>query len=644
MSSLLVVEAGSISLDFPMDSLGLDSLIAIELKTWITRTFHAAMQTSEILDTPNLRTLVAVAARKSTLSNLSHEALPNGKDRRSSAHDQANGASRLLDKDPSSTQLSPFPLQDLKSTLEFYLYSVQAFCSTAEFRSLSDAVKDFQSPGGLGQILQGRLQKRANDPQKDEWLYDLYTDHVYLKQRTPINPWGTFFGCHKNGPMTHTQSERAAIICLAALECKQDIEEGRVEQQKLNSQPLCMDSLQWLFNSYREPCLEVDKVHKPSKDNYIVAMRKGHFFKISLANQGESIPITSLIVIFEAILAKDLEKTPLVAALTADNRNTWAEVRTIVKDASPANELLMNIIEAASFMICLDEASPTTSTERANHFMWGEMANRWSDKLLQFAVCANGVSSYIVEHAVLDASTLGKVAGPIKLAVEAYQPEKVPQKVKNYDLHGDIEQYSFTSNSEIDHHIARVQQKYMTDAPQTDFLHHTCTLLGSKFFRNHSCAPSSGIQLIIQLASLNYFNYLNPSWETIGMRPFHKGRVELVQAILPPVAEFCNAMRDPSVPKPERRELFYSAAKAYTSAVNRISRGRGYMLHLYALQEVCMEGEVVPWLAEGSVYRKTRPGKIMTDSSNWEDAITEGAYPMPDKEHVWIHYEVLDEE
>lgn len=71
VSSLLAAEAESVSLDSPMESLGLDSLIAIELKTWITRTFQAAMQTSEILDTPNLRALVATAAQKSTLCNLS---------------------------------------------------------------------------------------------------------------------------------------------------------------------------------------------------------------------------------------------------------------------------------------------------------------------------------------------------------------------------------------------------------------------------------------------------------------------------------------------------------------------------------------------------------------------------------------------
>ena len=127
------------------------------------------------------------------------------------------------------------------------------------------------------------------------------------------------------------------------------------------------------------------------------------------------------------------------------------------------------------------------------------------------------------------------------------------------------------------------------------------------------------------------------------MRSFHKGRVDIVQAVIPPVAAFCAAMCDSAVVASERRSLFHEAAKAYTNLVTRISRGRGFAHHLYALQEVCKDDEEIPQLFRDHIYAKTRPAKIMTDCVDWEGAISEGAYAMSDPEHVWVHYEVDDE-
>ena len=95
-----------------------------------------------------------------------------------------------------STGLPLLPLADLKTTLEFYLYTISPFCSGEEYQKTSNAVQEFLRPGGLGLQLQSRLQGRVNDDQIDNWLFDLYNQHVYLKQRAPIVPCGNFFGCH----------------------------------------------------------------------------------------------------------------------------------------------------------------------------------------------------------------------------------------------------------------------------------------------------------------------------------------------------------------------------------------------------------------------------------------------------------------
>ena len=323
VSSLLAVDAESLNLDSPMDSLGLDSLIAIELKTWIARTLQAAMQTSEILDTRNLRALVVIAAQRSTLASANRlEDIPEKSKTR-----QVNGIGKAPADDSTATRLSLVPLQGLKATLEHFSYSIRPFCSAKEFEELSIAIQKFQNPGGLGHVLQSRLQQRAEDPQIDDWLYDLYTAHVYLKQRKPINPWGAFFGCHADGPSPQTQSERAAIIATATFQFKRQLESGQVEQQLMNGQPLCMDSLQWIFDSYRKPCAGIDKFNKAPSSDYFIAMRRGHYFKVPFITKGTNV-LPTMIATFEAILRADFDHAPRVAALTADNRDDWAKVRT----------------------------------------------------------------------------------------------------------------------------------------------------------------------------------------------------------------------------------------------------------------------------------------------------------------------------
>lgn len=311
------------------------------------------------------------------------------------------------------------------------------------------------------------------------------------------------------------------------------------------------------------------------------------------------------------------------------------------------------MIEDSAFIICLDDGSPSTPTDRSNHFLWGDVRNRWNDKPLQFAVCENGVSAYVCEHSLIDGTTLRKLSNPIKQAIKQYNPETDLESGPYDATIAPLEEYTFASHAEIDDQISQVEQRFHSRMCKTEYVHFSCFAFGGSFLKLHNCPAKTGYQLVIQLASLLYFGYNPPSWETITMRTFYKGRVDLIQTILPEVANFCTAMCSSAITtarttttetsKVDLRDLFHKAAKAHTSAVTRISRGRGFAHHLYALQEVRRDDEEVPSLFQDPTYNKTRPGKIMTDCVDWEDAISEGGYVMPDPEHVWVHYEVDDD-
>jgi Phosphopantetheine attachment site len=66
-AALMALEQKEISLEIPIAELGLDSLIAFELKNWISGSLEAAMQTSEILDMPSITLLANKVLERSAL-------------------------------------------------------------------------------------------------------------------------------------------------------------------------------------------------------------------------------------------------------------------------------------------------------------------------------------------------------------------------------------------------------------------------------------------------------------------------------------------------------------------------------------------------------------------------------------------------
>ena len=319
--ALVALEHDDTTLDTPIADLGLDSLIAIDLRNWIARNFQAAIQTSEIFDAPNLRTLVHIVSSRSPLVlAYQKEALDDVPQQNiSTSEDHRTSHTHLVDvqNHPPTT-----PLAQIEETMELYLYSVRALLSDDELRRTSTALENFLRPGGFGKELQSRLVKRAGDSRIDSWLYDLYTAHEYLRRRSLEH----YFGSHVASPIHHSQAERAAIICAATFNFQQRLEAGVIEPDYLNDQPLCMDSLNYLFNSCRIPHAAIDQLHKFPGNKYSVALRHGHYYKISLQSENQPVPLADLEAIFKIILNRQGGSTPSIAALTACDRDHWAKV------------------------------------------------------------------------------------------------------------------------------------------------------------------------------------------------------------------------------------------------------------------------------------------------------------------------------
>lgn len=340
ISTLVAVAYEEMDLQRRVVEYGLDSLVVIELKNWITQKFQAALQASEISDAPHIIALAATIASRSALVNESLSSsdsgseiaksdvkadLPNGN---GASNGSSNGVAPAT-AGPATVTQPKQPLPDLDDTLNQYLDAIRPTFTDKEFTMTRSCVEEFRKPGSFGRELQRRLAELANDPQVDSWQSDLYARGAYLRDRTCLIPRWNFFGTHFMSPFPHSAAQRAATISKAAFQFKQKLDAGELSHEHINEQPVGMELYSWFFNVTREPRLREDKMMKYPGNDYLVAFRRGHAYKILLREaDGSFVSYQSLKKTFQAILDKRQKPVSWVGVLTADDRDSWTQVST----------------------------------------------------------------------------------------------------------------------------------------------------------------------------------------------------------------------------------------------------------------------------------------------------------------------------
>ena len=644
IASLISVGKDDVDQDRSLQDLGVDSLTAIEIKNFVRKEFDATVHASEILDEPCLAALSKRVASRSEVVRKKFGDPPkqtksaDGANQTASPKGLATGSHY-----PLKSKLPVLPLPSVEDTMNLYLTSARPFLEAREFERTSEAVRIFK--GQAGKLLQEKLESRRKAPNLDNWQHDLQVLGVYLRRRSPIHPFGTFYGVHLLTGRAHSQVERAAIIAETAYAFQRKLEASDLEPDYLNDERLCPQSLNWLFNACREPRKNVDKIRKHERNKYLVVLRRGHVFKIELEQKSQPVTRAKLRKAFAEILDLSSQILPSIATLTADERDSWAELRGVVKSINRTNHNTIDTIEAAAFVICLDDNSPATPTERCNSLLLGDPGNRWSDKTLQFVVCANGVSGYVCEHSMLDVASLRQLNESITTVITE------PTVENDFNGTADsnptiMEELRFSITNAFVDNIDRVRNHVMVSLKPVEFAHFKLPSMGNIFFRDCKVPSKSATQTVIQLASLLCYGVQYPSWETLTMMFFHSGRLDWIQTVSPAMFKFCETAFREDITFTQRSKLLREAAGTHTSTMTRISRGRGFAAHLEALREVAEQEDALPEFFSDPTWEMMRvlsPRKIKTDASTGLKAQEAGFY-MPDPESVFVHYEIDDAE
>ncbi|KAI1003355.1 Carnitine [Podosphaera aphanis] len=489
--------------------------------------------------------------------------------------------------------LPKLPVPSLEETTSRYLKSVHPLLSKSEYETTTRAVQEFVKPGGIGRKLQERLVARREDPQIKNWVYRWWNDTAYLLYRDPVVPYVSYFYSHRDDRFRRNPSKRAAAISTAVLEFKKQVDEGTLEPEYMKKLPMSMESYQWMFNACRIPKKPSDEpVKYPYKENkHILVIRKNQLFKVFHEFDGIQLNTSELEQQFQRIYER-AKKVPAVGALTTENRDIWAEARNILLAAHPCNEQALKTIESASFVVCLDDASPVTLEERAHQYWHGDGCNRWFDKPLQFIINDNGTSGFNGEHSMMDGTPTHRLNDYLNEAIfqnklnfaESPVRSNIPEPCEvilhiDKNVETEIERAKKDFRQAIDTHELRVQ---------------AYKGYGKGLIKKFRCSPDAYVQMIIQLAYYKMYGKNRPTYESAAVRRFQQGRTETCRSVSDESVAFCKSISNPLMDKKQVEVLFRKAIDAHVEYISAASNGKGVDRHLFGLKKLLTAGEELP--------------------------------------------------
>lgn len=491
--------------------------------------------------------------------------------------------------------LPRLPVPTLEETAARYVKSLKPLLSQTELEASTKAVQEFIAPNGPGRKLQEKLLARREDPKHKNWLSEWWNDVAYLSYRDPVVPYVSYFYSHRDDRRRRDPAKRAAAITTATLEFKKQVDQGTLEPEYMKKLPICMDSYKWMFNASRVAAKPADFPVKfdPEQHKHILVIRKNQFFKIAHEVGGKQLNTSELEQAFRRVYElASAQRAPAVGALTSENRDVWTDARAMLLSADPANAKALEAIEAASFVVCLDDAAPVTLEERAHAYWHGDGQNRWYDKPLQFIVNDNGTSGFMGEHSMMDGTPthrlndfVNEVIFNNKLdfsdpSVRSSLPE--PQAVR------------FNVTKDVQAEIDRAVRDFGDVIGQHELAVQSYQGYGKGLIKKFRCSPDAYVQMIIQLAYYKMYGKNRPTYESAATRRFQEGRTETCRTVSEDSVAWCNAMASADADDKTRVELFRKAVAAHIEYISAASDGKGVDRHLFGLKKLLEPGQEVP--------------------------------------------------
>ncbi len=210
-------------------------------------------------------------------------------------------------------------------------------------------------------------------------------------------------------------------IC-ALLDLKKSIDNKDFPPDVYQGKPMDMSQYDHVFSTSRIPEKGNDKLQTSSASEHIAVLHKGQIYIVKVMDKSGNFSFDSIRANILHIISspKPVKASSLIQIGTAANRDNWAEMQKTLK-TNKANEYWLNLINQSLFVVCLDDSSPKTLSDRADHLRNGDVTNRWFDAATQLVITKNGSIGLINEHAAVDGSVKMRIASEMAKRQSKYK-------------------------------------------------------------------------------------------------------------------------------------------------------------------------------------------------------------------------------
>ncbi|KAI8055789.1 acyltransferase ChoActase/COT/CPT [Syncephalis plumigaleata] len=530
-------------------------------------------------------------------------------------------------------KLPHLPVPDLKETCAKYLRTVRPLLDDTAFARTEKVVEKFQQPGGLGEQLQKRLQERAADPKVDNWLEEWWNEVAYMGYRDPIVVNVSFFFAFQDDRLRRAQASRAASIVTAAMDFREQVVNETLEPEYTKKNPLCSLAYRNIFNTCRYPVKPSDKLRSfdPTTHQHLAVMRKNQVFVFDLVQNGKRLSTADIELQLNRIISQAGDrKAQAIGALTTEHRDTWTDVRRQLLAVSPRNETVLEKLESAVFLLCLDDTSPVTRDEVSTACWHGDGRNRYFDKSLQYVVFENGKAGVIIEHSGVDGTPLSRLNDTV-----------CDRLAKNQVNHGNLTaNTSLPAPTRLDFELDdKVVQAISTAERNFDQLvgKHELSVLaystyGKNLIKRFRMSPDAYVQMVIQLAYFKKYGVSRPTYESAQTRKFKHGRTETCRTVSSDSVAFVKAMEDPALPTDKKAAALRQAVTSHVKYMSDAVEGRGVDRHLFGLRMLLKSNEEKPEIFTDPAYPESCHWYLSTsqltseyfDGYGWGEVVPDG--------------------
>ncbi|XP_032997590.1 carnitine O-acetyltransferase-like isoform X2 [Lacerta agilis] len=481
----------------------------------------------------------------------------------------------------SSFPLPRQPLPSLAETTARYLRSLEPLVSPEELEQTQKLLAEFGVPGGDGERLQARLQRRAD--RMENWITDWWVQSAYLESRLPL-------AVHSSPAVVlpkqdfndwKGQLRFAAKLIAGVLDFKAKIDHQTLLVEYSRGYPLCMEQYSRIFASCRLPGPKHDSVLLPPPGRrpptYITVVRNFQFFQLEVYNSdGTPLTVDQLHWQLQRIRAQSwkTDKEPL-GVLTSDHRHTWGQAyTTLMRDK--LNRESARAIQRSLFTVCLDAPVLKVSDALASSRLAAQMlhgggsysnsGNRWFDKTLQFIVGEDGSCGVLYEQAVAEGPPIATIIDHVL----DYCKDPVPVRAPLIPLQLPKKLY-FCFTPEIKRDIEHAKQNLDILITDLDISCFTYCRFGKELLKRLRLSPDSVLQVALQLAYYRAHGELCATAESASLRRFHRGRTETIRSTTSAALAFVRAMADDDCQAPERLSLLKKAVEVHSTLTEQVA-------------------------------------------------------------------------